>query len=270
MDAGLNVSRNPVVAFARVGGARFAERMGSGVHRQHAFALLVGLDASVRVALGDRVLAGPVLAVAPDVAHAAASDGPAVALLFDPEVTGARGDAGSGSGAGSGAGSCVVGAQAGRRIRDAVLGHRASIGSPDVLTGLLAELRPRPVKQPRDVRVDRVLDRLGPGADDTSRLTIVDAARLAGISPAHLRDLFQAAIGISPRRYRLWSRLVRALRYPAGNATKSAAMAGFADLAHFSRTCRAMLGYAPARVGAIASRPLKNPRPGIDGDPRSG
>jgi AraC-like DNA-binding protein len=58
--------------------------------------------------------------------------------------------------------------------------------------------------------------------------------------------LFARDIGISRRTYRLWHRLLCALRaFSTSDATSAAHAAGFADLAHFSRTCRRMLGYSP-------------------------
>jgi AraC-like DNA-binding protein len=56
-------------------------------------------------------------------------------------------------------------------------------------------------------------------------------------------------IGTSMRSYRLWHRLLRALRtFSTSDATSAAYAAGFADLAHFSRTCRRMLGYSPTSI----------------------
>ena len=51
------------------------------------------------------------------------------------------------------------------------------------------------------------------------------------------------------RTYRLWRRLLHALAHVGPlDLTASAHAAGFADLAHFSRTCRRMLGYTPTTL----------------------
>jgi AraC-like DNA-binding protein len=61
--------------------------------------------------------------------------------------------------------------------------------------------------------------------------------------------LFARDVGTSIRSYRLWRRLLRALlAFAQGDATTAAHAAGFADLAHFSRTCRRMLGYTPTAL----------------------
>lgn len=53
------------------------------------------------------------------------------------------------------------------------------------------------------------------------------------------------------RRYSLWRRLLHALaRVGPVDLTTAAHAGGFADLAHFSRTCRRMLGYAPSELWA--------------------
>jgi AraC-like DNA-binding protein len=69
------------------------------------------------------------------------------------------------------------------------------------------------------------------------------------ISEAHLQELFARDVGTSMRTYRLWHRLLRALRaFSTSDATSAAYAAGFADLAHFSRTCRRLLGYSPTSL----------------------
>jgi AraC-like DNA-binding protein len=50
--------------------------------------------------------------------------------------------------------------------------------------------------------------------------------------------------------YARWRRLLDALAAFTGDATAAAHAAGFADLAHFSRTCRQMLGYSPTTLRA--------------------
>lgn len=84
--------------------------------------------------------------------------------------------------------------------------------------------------------------------DGTPRLE--DAARTAALSPRQLRRSFAAEIGIPFRRYVLWRRMRRAFIAVRKGAdmTTAAAMAGFADAAHFSRTFRKMFGLAPSDV----------------------
>ena len=69
------------------------------------------------------------------------------------------------------------------------------------------------------------------------------------LSAAHFRALFARDIGVPMGRYVLWRRLLHALaRIGPVDLTTAAHAAGFADLAHFSRMCRRMLGYAPTAL----------------------
>lgn len=53
-------------------------------------------------------------------------------------------------------------------------------------------------------------------------------------------------VGLPIRTFQLWRRLLAAVAALARlDATSAAHAAGFADLAHFSRTSRRMLGYSP-------------------------
>jgi AraC-like DNA-binding protein len=59
-------------------------------------------------------------------------------------------------------------------------------------------------------------------------------------------------VGIPPRRYLLWVRLMHAIEAAIGgdNLTTAAHEAGFADSAHLSRTFRRMFGRTPALFSA--------------------
>jgi hypothetical protein len=170
--------------------------------------------------------------VPPDVPYAASSDGPAVTFTFDPELCP----------------EIAAFARAGTRAIDPlapiVRAHGAALGRPDVLAGTAAELaralataaRPRPI----DRRVAHALEAMRDPTDD-------GAPPAPRISAAHLRALFARDVGVPMRTYRLWRRLLHALAHVGPlDLTAAAHAAGFADLAHFSRTCRRMLGYAPS------------------------
>jgi AraC-like DNA-binding protein len=69
------------------------------------------------------------------------------------------------------------------------------------------------------------------------------------LSRGHLQELFARDVGIGTRTYLLWRRLLHALaRVGPLDLTAAAHAAGFADLAHFSRTTRRMLGYSPSNL----------------------
>ncbi|WP_437547745.1 AraC family transcriptional regulator [Sorangium sp. So ce367] len=239
----LNESRISAVladAFA----VRASTAMGSTLHAEHGAAILVGLEREVTVTEpGGAVVRGRAVVVPPDLWHAAASPGPTLGFLYDPEamphVAGyAR----------LRVGPCPLEGRLLSRVEGAVAAHRASLSRPDVLGGLAREVASLLAREsPRralDGRIARVLEALRDPAADR-RL----AVSRAGVSEAHLQALFVRDVGLPIRTFQLWRRLLAALlAFAHLDATGAAHAAGFADLAHFSRTCRRMLGYSPSEL----------------------
>ncbi|MEW6270378.1 MAG: AraC family transcriptional regulator [Thermodesulfobacteriota bacterium] len=93
-----------------------------------------------------------------------------------------------------------------------------------------------------DPRVQRTLAILKSSVPDVPLLS--DIASTVGLSESRLTSLFNATMGLSLRRYVQWLRLRHAVFHMAvGNSiTEAAYEAGFADLAHLSRTFRSMFG----------------------------
>ncbi|HEX4460266.1 MAG TPA: helix-turn-helix domain-containing protein, partial [Polyangia bacterium] len=145
----------------------------------------------------------------------------------------------------------VLDGRAAQRVRAIVTSERAHVFTRDALDGLaraIAGELPQVRAQPIDARVAATLERLRCGAPTDER---------AAISPAHLRALFVRDVGLSMRAYRLWRKLLRATALMASHDVTTAAHAAeFADLAHFSRTCRRLLGHSPTilRRGADCVR----------------
>jgi AraC-like DNA-binding protein len=225
-------------------GGTFSRATATSRHAEHGASVLVGLDADVVVYGEDRVARGRAVLVPPDVRYAASCPGPVVSYVFDPElcprVTGAARAAGVARAIDGAAGAHVVGA---------VVAHRAELARPDVLAGVGNEAQRALVSGTPpaiDRRVARLVETLrDPEAD---RAAAIARTRL---SAAHLQALFARDIGIPMRTYGLWWRLLHALaRVGPLDLTAAAHAAGFADLAHFSRTCRRMLGYAPSELRA--------------------
>ncbi|WP_437876493.1 helix-turn-helix domain-containing protein [Sorangium sp. So ce513] len=241
----LNESRIGAV-IAEAFAVRASTAMRSTLHAEHGAAILVGLDSEVTVTVpgpGGAVVRGRMVAVPPDVWHAASCPGPTLGLLYDPEVmphvagyTRLRG------------GPRPLDGGVLARLDGAVAAHGASLSRPEVLDGLARELagwlaEGSPPRAP-DARVARVLEALRDPAADRRLAT----AR-AGISEAHLQALFVRDVGVPIRTYQRWRRLLAALvAFSRADATSAAHAAGFADLAHFSRTCRRMLGYSPTEL----------------------
>lgn len=99
-----------------------------------------------------------------------------------------------------------------------------------------------------DPRIATVLERIREHPE--APVTLAHAAGLAHLSPGRFRHLFVAQTGISFRAYLLWARVGLAMaRGMAGASwTDAAQLAGFADSAHLSRTCRRMFGIAPTML----------------------
>lgn len=86
-------------------------------------------------------------------------------------------------------------------------------------------------------------------------IRLQDVAAAVHLSPGRFRHLFVAQAGTSFRAWLLWARAEQAIA--AANHgmswTAAAQEAGFADAAHFSRTCRRVFGIAPTMLSFEAS-----------------
>ena len=205
-------------------GATFTKRASSSLHAEHGTALLVGLDADVTVQTSSGTRRGRAVVVPPDVPYVATCPGPTVTYSFDPELCGVPSTT---------------------HVVAAAHSHRATLVKADTLSGIGHELL-APRARPIDRRIARLAAALrDPDAD---RAAAVAATKL---SPAHVQALFARDIGIPMRTYSLWRRLLHALaRVGPLDLTAAAHAARFADLAHFSRTSRRMLGLAPSELRA--------------------
>ena len=109
-----------------------------------------------------------------------------------------------------------------------------------------------------DPRLERALAFL----DAEGGRRIEAAARHCGLSPARLRAIAAAQLGVPLTRWQNWRMLRRAgLALSEGASLADAAHAGgFADQAHFSRTMRSMTGLTPGSAReplSPASGPFK-------------
>jgi AraC-like DNA-binding protein len=129
----------------------------------------------------------------------------------------------------------------------------------DEVLGVLAPPATPPPKLDRRVAAAR---RLRP-TTLRSRDSLAAIAAALSISPSRLTHLFSAELGISPRRYRLWLRLLDAVQELArGSSIAEAAFgAGFSDAPHLTRTFRRMLGFTPAAAHRVVFVPEATPRP---------
>ena len=219
-------------AFLRIGAAT--------PHEEHGVGVLVGIDADVEVIAGTRAVRGRAVIVSPDTCHAARCPSPMLSIAFDPELNPAL----AGFARTRGAASVVEDPV----IAGAVHAHRASLARAGTLAGIAGEITGRLAgpRAPADRRIARLLDELRDPAADRRAAT----ARTR-LSAAHLAALFARDVGIPMRTYALWRRLLHGLAFVGPlDLTAAAHAAGFADLAHLSRTCRRMLGYSPSALRA--------------------
>lgn len=81
-------------------------------------------------------------------------------------------------------------------------------------------------------------------------LRLQDVAAAVHLSPGRFRHLFVAQTGTSFRAWLLWARAETAIAAATRGLswTEAAQEAGFADAAHFTRTCRRVFGIAPTML----------------------
>ncbi len=215
---------------------RVSTRTASTSHAQHGIALFVTLESDITVTdTSGNIVRGRAVLVPPDLEHTVDSPGVTIGICYDPERlprVAARSRCRSTVHALDGRIACKLVEQA--------RSHRAHFESPEVMHGVASEaarwLGTETAPQ-LDTRVAAVIEAL------RERDPILPSL---AISRPHLAELFARDVGTSMRSYRLWRRLLGALlAFTHSDATTAAHAAGFADLAHFSRTCRRMLGYTP-------------------------
>jgi AraC-like DNA-binding protein len=107
-------------------------------------------------------------------------------------------------------------------------------------------------------------DMLAAALRDDPDLVIANWADRVGLAPASVSRGFARAYGISPKRFRLDARVLRAierLHQWQGSLAALAAELGFADQAHMARAVAAMTGQAPVRLRVksvqAGARPLR-------------
>jgi AraC-like DNA-binding protein len=220
-------------------GVRASARTVSSLHAQHGVALFVTLETELTVVDADgTVTRGRAVLVPPDLEHTVHSPGATIGVCYDPERlprVAARSRC-------RGAAYALDGRLA-RKLVEQACAHRGQLDRLDVLHGIADEAAAwiGTESPPRvDARVAAVVEALRDGDATMPALPI---------SRPHLAELFARDIGTTMRSYRLWRRLLRAiLEFAQADATTAAHRAGFSDLAHFSRTCRRMLGYTPTTL----------------------
>lgn len=127
-------------------------------------------------------------------------------------------------------------------------------GAPDEVLagharGAICRIAGDPQAAPRaDARITSALAWMRKHLATPMRLE--DVARVVHLSPGRFRHLFVAQTGTSFRAWLLWARAEAAVDAATRGEswTDAAQRAGFADAAHFTRTCRRVFGIAPTML----------------------
>jgi AraC-like DNA-binding protein len=128
----------------------------------------------------------------------------------------------------------------------------------EVLEILAPPPTPHSTLDPRVAQARRILR-----STASSRAPVSEIAAELSLSPGRLTHLFSAELGMPPRRYRLWLRLLDSVAELAHGASiaEAAYGAGFSDASHLTRTFRRMLGFTPAAARHVAFIPDAASRP---------
>ncbi len=227
-----------------------SDRMPIRQQRHYHVKLVVALDGRLWIDAQQRTVRGLAGIVAPDVAHQTRTEGKVLGLLLDPRTDDAR--------------------RLRRDVLDSkpiaalseswVVAHRpqlqafaarppvASSAAALVKTIVASLTRVQLPLKARDARITAALEHVAAHADESIRLC--DLARVACLSPGRFSHLFRAEMGVSVRRFVLWSRMRHANKLVFGGASLTAAAhaAGFTDSAHFSRTYQQLFAVSPSTL----------------------
>jgi AraC-like DNA-binding protein len=105
--------------------------------------------------------------------------------------------------------------------------------------------------RPLDAQLADWPDQLAAALASTTEFSIEDWASGMGLAPQSISRGFRRAYGVSPKRYRMEQRTLRAirrLRTWRGTLATLAAELGFSDQAHLTRAVVALTGHAPSRL----------------------
>lgn len=207
--------------------------------------ILVGLYGAFRLRVeneGWRVCRSAV--IPPGLVHALDFGGdPIAALYLEPDAGGvtALTPLVSNSNALSGAvlGNCGEVAYLRQLYEHVLAGGELIDGAVEELIG---EARRRSSFEGLDPRIQQVVHSMAVCSDDITPVARI--AEAVGLSSSRFQHLFSVQVGVPYRRYRSWNRMRVAIGEISrgSSCTTAAHVAGYADLAHFTRDCRRTFG----------------------------
>lgn len=223
------------------------------LHRHHAAQICVSLEGTLRVESDGDIVESSAVIVAPDHPHRMdAGDGRILAIYLEPE-----------SDEYASLIAPLLNVDDSEQLR-------AFEPAPDELKSLQsqsdAKTDPRLVwsvctsavglgscptpRRSGDARVEQVIAIIQNAPSATHSVNRLATA--VHISPSRLSHLFRDNVGVSIRRYIVWSRIrqVVQLAINGSTLTEAAHAAGFSDAAHMSNSFRQMFGFAPSALFA--------------------
>ncbi len=178
------------------------------------------------------VLSGPVLCVQAGVPHQLRSEEDVVVLLIEPQTLLAE-EMSAGTGP--------------QGIAQLSGNHRTVFDNDPPLAKLVAHFALQAENKPIDARLSTALRFL---AEAPLLKAVSNAASHCGLSESRLRSISKQQLGIPLSKYLLWCAVGRAGRaLVAGSSlADAAAVGGFSDQAHFTRTMKNLLGITPGQA----------------------
>lgn len=218
-------------------------------HSHHAVEILLSFDSLVTLETSKGVVESRGLLLRPDVVHANRGQGFVVFIFINPESSlGRRLYLMLKESAFSAIPDAVV--ENTRRFLDRLLTSELSEAElSNYFTKLLVEnVTSTERNYTPDLRIEKVVGHITSNLHKPLDFKILKD--IACLSESRLIHLFKKELGIPIRKYVLWCRLQKAIKfYLKGHTlTQSAHIAGFSDVAHFTRTFVSMFGMAPSQV----------------------
>jgi AraC-like DNA-binding protein len=234
------------LSFFRDGTVHLSSGDAVAAHATPSWKVVVSLDAPMELTVGDRRSLAQVLVVPPHAAQAIRARGVTVAYLAEPGSALAPFPCADSRASTGQSGLWQPGSKQRSALlhvsRELLLGRPADDPARTAeVFGLLALSRTKP-----DARVVAALCAAAQNPDlDLSALALAQR-----VSPVRLRHLVQLHAGITLRTHKLWHRTLHAveLLLQGSSIAASAAGAGFADHAHFTRSFVRFVGRTPSSI----------------------
>lgn len=213
--------------------------LGLEPHSGSVWCLAVGVDGPLTVQVGAQRVQARTALIPPRLTHRLTMSGPLVSCYLDPASQR----------------SAACRAQFDEFHGDIGINHaaEAELLSPPTDDGAarcwLDTAAPSDVR-PIDPRIEVVAKQIRD--DPAAAVSAAELAAAVGLSESRFLHLFRQEIGSSLRRYRLWSRLMRAgAQVAAGeNLTTAAAAAGFASPSHLADRFKTTFGLSATQLFA--------------------